>query len=106
MITLAGPTHVSRVGASILHAVGLSELVAGSPDEYLQKALELARDADRLGSLRRTMRERLKASSLLDARGFAEALENAYREMWDRWVQSEEAAQPPSQATAIASEVQ
>jgi len=94
VITLAGPTHVSRVGASLLHSVGLAELVAGSAEEYLQKALELARNDDRLGALRRTMRDRLRASPLLDARRFAGALENAYREMWDRWVQAEEAARP------------
>jgi predicted O-linked N-acetylglucosamine transferase (SPINDLY family) len=108
LITLAGPTHVSRVGASILHGAGLSELVADSEDGYLRKAAELARDLERLGTLRRTMRERLRASPLLDARGFAGNLENAYREMWDRWVQGQEdqeAAQPPLPSPAVASEV-
>lgn len=93
VITLAGPTHVSRVGASILSRVGLDELVANSAEEYVQKALQLARNADRLRTLRASMRERLRASALLDARGFARSLENAYREMLDRWVQEEEAAQ-------------
>jgi protein O-GlcNAc transferase len=97
VITLAGPTHVSRVGASILHSAGLSELAAGSEDEYLRKAVELARDVERLGTLRRSMRDRLKASPLLDARRFAENLEDAYHEMWDQWVRAEEAAQPPGQ---------
>lgn len=96
VITLAGPTHVSRVGASILSRAGLAELVANSGEEYVQKALQLARNADRLRTLRAGMRERLRSSALLDAQGFARSLENAYREMLDRWVQDEEAAQAAS----------
>ena len=96
VITLAGATHVARVGASILGHAGLAELVASSPAEYVQKALELARDTGRLGSLRSTMRERLRAAPLLDAKGFARSVEDAYSEMWDLWVQKEEAAQAAS----------
>jgi predicted O-linked N-acetylglucosamine transferase (SPINDLY family) len=96
VVTLAGPTHVSRVGASILGSAGLSGLVANSAEEYVQKALELARDVERLGALRATMRDRLRSSPLLDAHGFARSVENAYGEMWDRWVAQEEAAPPPT----------
>ena len=92
--------HVSRVGASILHSAGLSELIADSAEEYVQKALALARDVERLRALRATMRDRLTRSPLLDAQGFAHSVENAYLEMWDRWVAQEEAAAlaspPPS----------
>lgn len=104
VISLAGPTHVSRVGASILRRAGLSELVANSAEEYVQKALQLARNVDRLRTLRASMRERLRASALLDAQGFARSLENAYREMLDRWVQDEEAAQAASRLPVHASE--
>ena len=101
VITLAGPTHVSRVGASILTGAGLSELVASSPEEYVQKAIELAADAARLGLLRAGMRARLKASPLLDAQAFARSLEKVYGEMWDRWVQNEEAVQAASPPPAM-----
>lgn len=79
VVTLAGKTHVSRVGASILNRVGLPELVAPSPDEYLQRALALAREPRRLSELRMQMRARMETSPLLDAAGFARAVENAYR---------------------------
>jgi predicted O-linked N-acetylglucosamine transferase (SPINDLY family) len=95
LITLAGPTHVSRVGASILSGAGLSELIASSAEEYVQKALELARDVERLRALRATMRDRLTRSPLLDAQGFARSVESAYLGMWDRWVVEEEKAAPP-----------
>ena len=84
VISLAGRTHVSRVGASILARVGMSELVTATPDEYVQKAIALAVNPERLRELRGTLRERMRASALVDASGFARALEAAYREMWAR----------------------
>lgn len=85
VVSLAGRTHVSRVGVSILARVGLSELVAASPDEYVMKAIALARDPGRLRELRGGLRERMRASPLLDSAGFARGLEAAYRQMWARW---------------------
>ena len=82
VVTLAGRSHVSRVGASLLRQAGLPELVASSEEEYVQKALALAADAGRRRELRKGLRARLKASPLLDATGFARSLEAAYAEMW------------------------
>jgi predicted O-linked N-acetylglucosamine transferase (SPINDLY family) len=56
-----------------------------TPEEYLRRALALATDAPRLRELRGAMRERMRSSGLLDASGFARAMEGAYREMWARW---------------------
>jgi predicted O-linked N-acetylglucosamine transferase (SPINDLY family) len=88
VVTLAGRNHVSRVGLSILKRVGLPELVAGTPEEYVHKALELAGDAARLRELRAGLRARMRASPLLDAPGFTRELEAAYRDMWRRWCES------------------
>jgi predicted O-linked N-acetylglucosamine transferase (SPINDLY family)/predicted SAM-dependent methyltransferase len=85
VVSLAGATHVARVGASILTHAGLPELVAESPEQYVEIALSLARDRERLAALRAGLRERLRASALLDARGFARQLEDAYRSMWEQW---------------------
>jgi len=85
VVSLAGATHVARVGASILTHAGLPELVAESPERYVEIALSLARDRARLAALRAGLRERLRASALLDARGFARQLEDAYRSMWKEW---------------------
>lgn len=81
VVTLAGAAHVSRVGASLLHAVGLDDLVAQSEAEYVGKAVELARDAARRATLRETLRERLRASELGDGAGLARAMEAVYRAM-------------------------
>jgi protein O-GlcNAc transferase len=82
VITLAGVTHASRVGASLLGGVGLEQCVAASDVQYVQKAVELAGDLNQLADLRRGMRQRLVQSGLMDAIGFTRDLEKAYREMW------------------------
>jgi protein O-GlcNAc transferase len=76
-IALAGRTHASRVGVSLLTHAGLPELVASSPEEFVRVGTELSRDGGRLAEVRRTMRERLRASRLLDARAFARDFEAA-----------------------------
>lgn len=81
VVTLAGQAHRSRVGASLLSSVGLGDLVARDPDEYLSVAAGLAADRQRLNIYRRTLRERMQRSPLMDARRLAASLENAYREM-------------------------
>ncbi len=85
VVTLAGHRHAGRVGASLLHRVGAAELVAGTVEDYVDKAVALAADGARLIAYRTTLRDRLAASPLLDAAGFARALEASYRAMWRRW---------------------
>jgi predicted O-linked N-acetylglucosamine transferase (SPINDLY family) len=89
VVSLAGETHASRMGASILGAVGLQELVAQTPDQYLDIATGLARDPARLAALRAGLRARMRASALMDAQGFTRDLESAYREMWRSWCAEE-----------------
>jgi len=85
VVTLAGETHASRMGASLLKAAGLERLVAGTPEDYVQIAAMLARQRDELAALRRGMRLRLQAAPLMDEAGFTAALEAAYRGMWKEW---------------------
>jgi predicted SAM-dependent methyltransferase len=95
VITLAGGTHVSRVGASILSQAGMPDLVAASPEEYLRKACALAADRPRLQSLRAGMRARLQGTPLLDATAFARSIEGAYDGMWRRWQETGEETKMP-----------
>jgi predicted O-linked N-acetylglucosamine transferase (SPINDLY family) len=92
VVSLRGRAHVSRAASSILTRVGLSELIADTPEAYVSIALQLSRELERLRSLRATLRERMQASPLLDAQGFTRALESAYVGMMERW-RAEQAAQ-------------
>ena len=81
VITQAGEAHLSRVGASLLGAVGHPELVASSAKEYIRKAVELAGDMQRLDALRQSLRGEMQASPLLDKIGFGRAIEKAFHAM-------------------------
>ena len=85
VVTLAGNTHASRVGASMLSNVGLAELIADSPDAYRRIATYLAGNVDRLSSLRNALREMMQRSPLTDSKKFTANLEKAYRDMWMEW---------------------
>ena len=79
-------TSVGRGGLSILSAVGLQELLASSREQYVDIAIHLlAADLDRLAELRRSMRQRMQSSPLMDAKSFARDVEEIYRELWRRW---------------------
>lgn len=82
VITLAGETHASRVGASLMNAVGLPELVADSPEAFVRIAERLAADREALENMRQGLRQRMADSTLMDGAGLARAMEAAYREMW------------------------
>jgi protein O-GlcNAc transferase len=85
VVTLLGQRAPGRVSASLLTTLGLSDLVAETPDGYVAIASRLAADRDRLTHQRSTLRQRLLASPLADARQYAQAVDAAYRELWQRW---------------------
>ena len=87
VITRAGNCHVSRVGVSLLSNIGAPEWIAQSDGDYLRIAVELANDLPRLAELGSTLRPRIESSPLMDARGFARDIEDAYRAVWRRWSQ-------------------
>lgn len=78
VVAFHGDRWASRTSASILHAAGLSDLVAKDQEDYISVATEWAQNAERLLILRRTMRAQLAASSVCDAQGFARHMEKLY----------------------------
>jgi predicted O-linked N-acetylglucosamine transferase (SPINDLY family) len=85
VIALAGDRHAGRVGASLLHGIGLDELIAASPDEYRRLATGLAGDQVRLNAYRSTLRSRMQNAPITNAAGFARDIEAAFRDMWRKW---------------------
>ena len=94
VVTLAGERHASRVGASLLAAVGHSAWVARDWDEYVAIAAGLASDVPRLGEISRALRRDLACSPLLDHPAQAVRLGAALRDCWARWC-AETAGRPP-----------
>ncbi len=85
VIALAGNTHASRVGVSLLSNAGIPELIAKTYEEYIEIAINLAADIERLKALRGNLRSMMANSSLTDAKRFVVNLENSYRTMWEDW---------------------
>jgi protein O-GlcNAc transferase len=92
VVSLAGHVSMSRVGAALLHSVGLGELVAENADQYVEIALALARDAARRVALRTELRQRMRNSPLLDHKNFTLGLERAYRRCWAAWCERQNIA--------------
>jgi predicted O-linked N-acetylglucosamine transferase (SPINDLY family) len=90
VITLIGRTAVGRGGVSVLHNIGLPELIAESTERYVQIAEDLAGNPARLSELRQGMRDRMRASPLMDPARFARNVEAAYRQMWRTWCSNPE----------------
>ncbi|MGA3068121.1 MAG: hypothetical protein ABSF29_14855 [Tepidisphaeraceae bacterium] len=67
---------------SLLTNLKLPDLIAKSPEEYVQIAVGLAADWARLSELRAGLRKRLQSSPLANAHQFARSIEEAYRRTW------------------------
>jgi predicted O-linked N-acetylglucosamine transferase (SPINDLY family) len=68
----------------LLSVLGLERLIASSADDYIRIATEVANDPPALAELRSTMRDRMRASPLMDAAGFTARLGDQYRAIWRR----------------------
>ncbi|MDP3072429.1 MAG: tetratricopeptide repeat protein [Opitutaceae bacterium] len=85
VVTLVGRQHMSRVGASLLTAVGHPEWCAADEAAYVQIATDLARDHFALAQLRATLRDAMLGSALLDHGGQAARFGAALRACWQDW---------------------
>ncbi|MEX0959853.1 MAG: tetratricopeptide repeat protein [Burkholderiales bacterium] len=84
VITVPGDTMPSRVGASLLNAIGLPELICKDWTEYEEKAVWLATHPEELVALKRKLAANRDSYPLFDTEGQVRALEAAYEEMWRR----------------------
>ncbi|MCE2881933.1 MAG: tetratricopeptide repeat protein [Planctomycetaceae bacterium] len=85
VVVLEGDRHASRVGASLLRAAGVPELVARDDDAFVDIAVRLASDRAALESMRRGLRARVAASPLLDRAAYGARFHEALRTAWRAW---------------------
>ena len=86
VISLYGRNCVSRSGLSLLDTLGLAELVASTPDQYVEIALALAKDLPRLEILRAGLRSRFDLSPLRTEKRFAANFEQLLRSAWQQYL--------------------
>ncbi|RKZ50632.1 MAG: hypothetical protein DRR00_14625 [Candidatus Parabeggiatoa sp. nov. 3] len=82
VVTLVGDRQVARQGFSILSALELTELIAHTPEEYVNICVKLANNTEHLQQLRSKLRDRMQASSLMDETGLTKHLENVFQTMY------------------------
>lgn len=75
---------VSRQTSAFLHQIGLPELVAKDAGDYLRIALDLANNHKQLANWRATLRDRMRASPLMDVKGFTRQLESALIDLYQQ----------------------
>lgn len=102
VVALAGEGVVSRQSTSVLANIGLQELVFDSLTSYIEGAIALARDHDRLATLRRGMRARMSRSPLCLPDQFTQDLEALYRRMWQAWCRGEKLGMEAAESLPVA----
>ena len=91
VVTIAGNSHVSRVGVSLLSNLGTPELIAKDEADYVDIAVRLAADQPKRVALRDNLRTMVEKSVLCDHVGFTRRLEAHYRQSWRQWCEKKKA---------------
>ena len=82
VVTYMGNSFPSRVAGSLLHAIGMPDLITHTLDEYEALALRLARDSELLSKIKARLATNKTSYSLFDTKGFCFNLEAVYIAMW------------------------
>lgn len=84
VLTYKGTNFASRVSESLLHAIGLPELIAEDENDYVRLAVEFGKNPEQLKLLRRRLEDNRLKSPLFDDERFTLHLETAYETMVER----------------------
>ncbi|MDA7438253.1 tetratricopeptide repeat protein, partial [Candidatus Pseudothioglobus singularis] len=84
MLTMKGKSYQARMGASIVNAANLPELITHSQEEYESLSIELATNPDKLKVIKEKLARNLATAPLYDTKSFAKNIESAYTQMYDR----------------------
>ena len=85
VVTLAGVDHGGRFGKSLLMNLGLEELVAATPEEYVERAITISRDQELLRAFRNNLRGMMRESPLMNGYQYRKDLAAAYTEIWQKY---------------------
>jgi predicted O-linked N-acetylglucosamine transferase (SPINDLY family) len=85
LLTRIGDTFAGRVAASLLSAIGLTELITSTQQDYADRAIELATHPDRLAAIRQKLSQSRLATPLFNTKQFTRHIERAYEAMYERY---------------------
>lgn len=90
IITLVGDTFLHRQTWTIYNQIGLTDLGVDTPEAYIDKTVELARDRPRLRELRQTLRDRMENAPIRQPTLVAKGVTDACEHFWLDWCHSRE----------------
>lgn len=85
-LTRKGERFITRAGESLARAAGMPDWIAEDEDDYVAKAVAFASDLAGLAHVRKSLRKKVLASPLFDAKRHAHALEAALWGMWEAYI--------------------
>jgi predicted O-linked N-acetylglucosamine transferase (SPINDLY family) len=85
VLTLMGESFASRVAASLLNAIGLTELITNTQEEYEELAIELALNPKKIADIKLKLASNRLTTPLFDTPLFTKNLEAAYSKMYERY---------------------
>jgi len=85
VLTQMGESFAARVGASLLNASGLPELVTTTQEQYEALAVRLASDPTLLAQINHRLHHNRLTMTLFDTGQFTTHLENAYTQIYERY---------------------
>jgi predicted O-linked N-acetylglucosamine transferase (SPINDLY family) len=89
VLTLPGERLPSRQTLGFLDEMGMTELAASSPEDFVARGAALARDTDRIADYRRSLRPALEQAKFCDGATIMANVETAFRQMWRRHCRGE-----------------
>jgi protein O-GlcNAc transferase len=85
LLTCSGQTYTARMAGSLLHAIGLPELITTTLEAYEDKAIDLATHPEKLAAIRHKLAENRLIMPLFDTQLFTKHIETAYTAMYERY---------------------
>jgi predicted O-linked N-acetylglucosamine transferase (SPINDLY family) len=85
ILTQIGKSFASRMAASLLASIGVSELITCTKEEYFSLAVQLALNKDKLASIKAKLNQNRLTTPLFDIKLFAGYVESAYQVTYDRY---------------------
>ena len=90
IVTKIGKSYTARMASSLLQSIGMPELITNTSEDYENLALSLAKDPEKLSSVRLLLTLKRINSDLFDVATFTVDLENSYRKIYQRYIEGKD----------------
>jgi predicted O-linked N-acetylglucosamine transferase (SPINDLY family) len=89
ILTFSGRSFASRVCGSLVRSAGIGELICDTSEQYVEQAIALGNDRERLTSIRQRLIAGRNTSLLFDTSQLVANLEDLYRKMWSEFARGD-----------------